>query len=54
MSHTAPTSDGQISRVHSMALCQEIAERLRTDLDLDRPALPPHLKQLMQRFQQAG
>jgi hypothetical protein len=54
MSYTAPESDGQISRVHNMALREEIGERLRSDLDPDRIDTPLHLLQLMKRFQRAG
>jgi hypothetical protein len=54
MSHTAPKGDGQISRVHSMALREEIGERLRSDLDSYRTDTPLHLLQVMKRFQLAG
>lgn len=54
MSHTAPQGDGQISRVHGMALREAIGERLRFDLDQDRTDTPPHLLQLMKQFKQAG
>jgi hypothetical protein len=39
MSHTA-LSDGHISRVHNMAICEEIGERLRPLLDTDRTDTP--------------
>ena len=54
MSHTAPKGDGEISRVHNMALREEIGERLRSDLDPDSTDTPLHLLQLMKRFQRAG
>jgi hypothetical protein len=50
MSHPAPQGDGRISRVHNMALCTEIGERLGASLD-DMPAeVPEHLRLLMARF----
>jgi hypothetical protein len=54
MSHTTSKGDGQISRVHSMALREEIGERLRFDLAPGRTDTPLHLLQLMKRFQRAG
>jgi hypothetical protein len=50
MSYTAPQGDGRISRVHSMALREEIGERLRAVLDRDPADMPTHLLQLMKRF----
>jgi hypothetical protein len=54
MPHTPSKGDGQISRVHSMALLEEIGERLRSDMDLDRTEPPLHLLQLMKRFERAA
>jgi hypothetical protein len=53
MSHTAPKGDGSISREHSLALREEICERLRANLDLDSTDTPLHLLQLMKQFQSA-
>ena len=45
-----PYSDGQISRAHSVALRTEIGERLRTSMDQEVVAMPPHLQALMKRL----
>jgi hypothetical protein len=50
MSYTKPQDDGQIGRVHSMALREEIGERLRVDPDRALTDTPPHLLQLMKCF----
>ncbi|MEY2503647.1 MAG: hypothetical protein QOI07_3984 [Verrucomicrobiota bacterium] len=44
------TSDGRLSRDHSVALRTEIGERLRTSMDQAVVAMPPHLQALMKRF----
>jgi len=53
MSHIAAKDDRQISRLHRIALCEEIGERLRFELDLYHVATPPHLLRLMKRFEQS-
>jgi hypothetical protein len=53
MSHTALGDDGQLGRLHTIALSKEIGERLRFDLDSDRTDTPLHLLQLMTQFQRA-
>ncbi|MDB6147442.1 MAG: hypothetical protein JWO45_1106 [Spartobacteria bacterium] len=50
MTYTAPQGDGQISRVHSMALRQEIGERLRSGLDRDLTEMPLRLLLLIKRL----
>jgi hypothetical protein len=50
MTYPAHESDGQISGVHSMALRQEIAERLGADLDRKPIGMPPRLTMLMNRL----
>jgi hypothetical protein len=53
MSHTALQADGQIGRLHTLSLSEEIGERLHFDMDSDRTVTPPHLLQLMTQFQRA-
>jgi len=49
MTYSEPKGDGQICHVHSMALCTEIGERLRTEVQ--RPSqLPASLQMLMDRL----
>jgi hypothetical protein len=50
MTYPAPVGDGQISRVHSAALCKEIGERLGVFLDLKPARMPPHLAMLVGRL----
>ena len=50
MTYSVPQGDGQISRVHSLALRTEIGERLRTSLDQGLVEMPPHLLMLMKRL----
>jgi hypothetical protein len=50
MTYSAHEGDGQISRVHNMALCKEVGERLRTSLDQKPAPMPPHLLMLMARL----
>jgi hypothetical protein len=50
MTYFAPAVDIQISRVHSVALQTEIAERLRMSLDDGLVPMPPHLRLLMKRL----
>jgi len=50
MTYPAHEDDGQISRVHSVALCKEIGERLGPCLD-QQPVRPsPDLILLMRRL----
>jgi hypothetical protein len=49
MTYSAPEGDGRISHVHSMALCTEIGERLRTEAQRSSD-LPPSLQMLMDRL----
>ena len=53
MSHTVLQADGQISRLHTIALSKEIGERLRCGMDSDRTVAPLHLLKLMIQFQRA-
>jgi hypothetical protein len=50
MTYSAPEADGPLCHVHSLALCTEIGERLRTDLTRQSVALPPALLTLMARL----
>jgi hypothetical protein len=50
MTYPAPQSDGQIGHVHSVALRNEIAERLGADLDRKPVRMPPRLIMLMNRL----
>lgn len=50
MTYPAPEGDGQISRVHSAAICKEIGERLGVFLDLKPARTPPHLAMLVGRL----
>jgi hypothetical protein len=44
-------ADGPINHVHSVAICNEIGDRLRDRLD-ERPVeIPAHLRLLMKRLQ---
>ena len=49
MTYSAPEGDGWICHVHSMALCTEIGERLRTEAQQLSP-LPASLQMLMDRL----
>jgi hypothetical protein len=51
MSQSPPKGEGQISHVNSIALREQIGERLRFELDSDRIDTPLHLLELMKRFQ---
>jgi hypothetical protein len=50
MTYPAHEGDGQISHVHSVAICKEIGERLGASLDRKPVRMPPHLIMLMTRF----
>jgi hypothetical protein len=50
MTCSAPEDDGRLCHVHSLALCTEIGERLRTSLARQSVALPPSLRTLMTRL----
>jgi hypothetical protein len=50
MTHPAHRGDDRISRVHSMAICKEIGERLGISLDLEPLPLSPQLIKLMARL----
>ena len=50
MTYSAHQGDAQISHVHNVALCQEIAERLGADLDRTAVPMPPRLIRLMTRL----
>ena len=50
MTYPAPEGEGQISRVHRVALCKEIGERLGASLDQKPVRMPPHLMMLMARL----
>jgi hypothetical protein len=50
MTYPAHEGDGQISRVHSVALSKEIAERLGASLDQKPVGMSPHLTMLMTRL----
>jgi hypothetical protein len=50
MTNPSHEGDSQISRVHSMAICREIGDRLGTSL-LQKPVrMSPHLIALMKRL----
>jgi hypothetical protein len=49
MTYSEPKGDGQICHVHSMALCTEIGERLRTEAP-GPGQLPASLQMLMDRL----
>ncbi len=53
MSHTLPRGDGQISRLHNMALSEEIGERLRFYLVSDYNDTPLRFLMLIEQFQRA-
>ena len=50
MAYAAPQGDGQIGRIHNLAIRQEIGERLCSNPDPELAELPPHLLLLMKRF----
>jgi hypothetical protein len=50
MAYPAHKSDGQISRIHSMAVCNEIGERLGASLRQDSLPIPSHLMALVRRL----
>jgi hypothetical protein len=50
MTYPAHEGDGQISRVHRVALCREIADRLGASLDRTPVQMPPRLTMLMKRL----
>jgi hypothetical protein len=53
MTYSAPEDDARLCHVHSLALCTEIGERLRTSLARPSVALPPSLRTLMMRMRDA-
>jgi hypothetical protein len=53
MTYPAHESRVQIGRVHSMAICKEIGERLRTRLDQESVRLPRRLLILIKRLRGA-
>lgn len=53
MTYSAPENDGRLCHIHSLALCTEIGERLRTSLAPQSVALPPSLRTLMTRLRDA-
>lgn len=40
----------QLDREHCQAICEEVAERLRLQLDRETSDLPPRLQLLLERF----
>jgi hypothetical protein len=50
MPHCAHEDNAHFSRLHNMALCKEIGERLRGGLGPESVRLPPHLMILMARL----
>ena len=40
----------QLDSLHCQAICEEVGERLRIMLDREPPALPQHLRSLLDRF----
>jgi hypothetical protein len=50
MSNPAQQNDVQIDRIHSGAVCEEIAERLRQALDRQSDALSPRLHALIEQL----
>jgi hypothetical protein len=50
MTHSAHEGEGQFSRVHCVALCREIGERLGTSLDQTPVRMSPRLTTLLARL----
>ncbi len=50
MTYSASEDDGRLCHVHSVALCTEIGERLRTHFAPPSVALSPSLLSLMARL----
>jgi hypothetical protein len=50
MTYSAPEDVGPICHVHSLAICNEIGERLCAKLARDPGVLPPFLVTLMTRL----
>lgn len=51
-SHGSPHHLPHLERAHSRAICREIGERLRFDLDQDTSPLPSRLRELVHQFDQ--
>jgi hypothetical protein len=47
MAYSQLQGDNRFNRVHNVAICSEIGERLRSSLDGKLTELPPHLLTLM-------
>jgi len=52
MTYPPHQGDVQISRVHNLALCNEIGERLGMRMDLVPVGMPPHLVMLVKRLRE--
>jgi hypothetical protein len=50
MTHSAQQGDVEISRLHNVAICKEISERLAIGMKLKPAGMPPHLMMLMRRL----
>jgi hypothetical protein len=50
MTYSAHEGEGRFNRVHSVALCKEIGERLGTSLDRNPVQMPPRLTMLLARL----
>jgi hypothetical protein len=50
MTCCAQQGDVEISRLHNVAICKEISERLVVGMKPDPPGMPPHLIMLMRRL----
>ena len=50
MTCCAQQGDVEISRLHNVAICKEISERLAVGMKLKPSGMPPHLIMLMRRL----
>ena len=50
MTYSAQRGDVEISRVHNVAICKEIGERLAIGMEPKPAGIPPHLMMLVRRL----
>jgi hypothetical protein len=50
MTYSAQQSGVEISRLHNVAICKEISERLAIGMKPNRSGIPPHLMMLVRRL----
>jgi hypothetical protein len=50
MTYSAQQGEVEISRLHNVAICKEISERLAVGMKLTPSGMPPHLTMLMRRL----